>query len=62
MSKEKLERYIKYANELESRVSNKEIPSKHKHRPNQYKEFLDRELKAVKKKLEALAYSVPAKK
>lgn len=62
MSTEKLARYTKYANELKSKLSDKEVPSKHKNRPQQYREFLERELKTVNTKLEAIAYSMPSKK
>lgn len=44
---------VKYANELKAKLESKEVPSKHVNRPNEYREFLTRELKAVTAKLEA---------
>jgi SMC interacting uncharacterized protein involved in chromosome segregation len=44
---------VKYANELKAKLESKDIPIKHVNHPNEYREFLTRELKAVTAKLDA---------
>jgi len=54
MSKEELARQQKYADDIKSRLSEETVPSKHAHRPVQYREFLQRELKKVTAKIDSL--------
>lgn len=63
MSKEKLQKLNKYAEGLKSKLSDRTLPEKHKNRPEQYKQFLERELSTVNSKIEAMKISgVPDKK
>ena len=52
----------KYSNELKAKLADKTVPMKQLGRPVQYREFLERELKKVTTKLEALSFLVPSKK
>lgn len=51
MKKEKLVSLNKYLAELKSRLAS-DVPEKHKHRPNEYKELLQREIFKVNKTIE----------
>lgn len=62
MSKELLQKHTKYAESLRSRLSDKTLPEKHKNRPVEYKQFLERELQAVTSKIEFLRTGVSDKK
>jgi hypothetical protein len=57
MNKDLLPKQVKYAESLKSRLSETTIPEKHKNRPVQYREFLERELKKVNRKIEDLKLS-----
>lgn len=61
MSKEKLISITKYANEIKNKLSDV-VPSKHKNHANQYKAFLEKELKAANAKVENLKLSGADKK
>ena len=53
MSKEKLEKLIKYSQDVKSKLES-ETPKKHVGHPVEYRAFLERELKMVNKKIAAL--------
>lgn len=57
MSKEKLMKLTKYAEDVKSKLSSTTLSEKQKNRPVQYKQFLERELSAVSKQIEALKMS-----
>ena len=61
MSKEKLFSLIRYANDLKNKLTDA-IPEKHKNRPQQYKQFLEKELKATNVQVEALRLAGADKK
>lgn len=61
MEKDTLAKLVKYADGLKSRLSDP-LPAKHQHRPATYKQFLQREIDTVNKKIEALKMSLPAPK
>ncbi len=52
MNKEKLISLTKYQSDLKSKLSDP-IPSKHKHRPAEYKNFLKNEIRIVSDKIDA---------
>lgn len=56
MSKEKLKKIVVYSEKLKSKLQDKPSDKQSK-RPVQYKEFLERELKAALSKAEALKMS-----
>jgi hypothetical protein len=60
MSKEKIQSLTKYANDLKSKLSEKNIPEKQKNRPAQYKQFLEKELTATTVKIDSLKMTAPA--
>lgn len=60
MSKEKIQSLTKYAEHLKAKLSEKTLPEKHKNRPAQYKQFLERELSATTAKIDSLKISSPA--
>ncbi len=62
MSKEKIQRLSKYANDIKSKLSDKVLPEKQKNRPAQYKQFLERELSTVSAQIESMKMSVTEKK
>lgn len=62
MSKEKVLSLTKYANDVKSKLSDKELPPKHKNRGLQYKQFLEKELAQVSSKIENLKVSGDSKK
>lgn len=62
MSIHKLPSLVNYANQLQSKLADKEVPDKHKNRPQQYREYLEREFKSVNTKIENLKMMLPAKK
>lgn len=53
MNKETLGKLQKYAEHLKSRQESA-LPEKHKHRPDTYKQFLERELKVVNAKIDQI--------
>ena len=60
MTKEKMDSLKKYKAELQNKLADKEIPSKHKGHPESYKTFLTNELKAVSTKIsDALMAATP---
>ena len=61
MSKEKLQNLTKYADNVKSKLSS-QTPEKHKSHPAEYKQYLERELVATTKKIDALKLSEPAAK
>jgi hypothetical protein len=63
MSKEKLIKLTKYANDVKSKLSEKVLPEKQKNREVQYKQFLERELASTNSKIETLKMTLtPDKK
>ena len=62
MSKEKLLKLVTYQAKIKDKLSEKEIPEKHKNRVQQYKEFLTSELKKVTKTIETITISGDSKK
>jgi hypothetical protein len=62
MSKEKLQSLTKYANDVKSKLSSALLPEKHKSRPVQYRQFLERELTTVNAKIEFIKASGTADK
>jgi hypothetical protein len=56
--KEKLISLVKYAEEVKSKLSDIEVPLKHKNRPQAYREFLSRELVKVNRTIEELKLKV----
>lgn len=54
MSKESMNKLVKYSNDLKNKLSEKNLPEKHKDHPAQYKIFLERELQGVTNKIESL--------
>lgn len=54
MNKEQIPSLSKYVESLKSKLSDTDVPVKHKHRPEAYRDFLQRELKKASTKLEAL--------
>lgn len=61
MSKEKLQKANKYAEDLKNKLSSA-TPEKHKANPATYKQFLERELKVVQNKIDSLKLTEPSKK
>lgn len=61
MSKEKLIKQNKYAEELKNKLS-APTPAKHVGNPESYKLFLQRELAAATKKIDSLKLTEPSKK
>jgi hypothetical protein len=59
MGKETLQRYTKYATDIQNKLADKTLPEKQKNRPVQYRQFLERELAAVTAKIDALKMSAP---
>lgn len=57
MSHEKLAKHIVYAEKIKSKLSETSVPEKHKNRPVQYRELLERELKKVNRKIDDLKLS-----
>lgn len=57
MSKEVLQRQVRYAESIKSKLSDTVLPLKQRNRPAQYKLFLERELAAVNAKIESLKMS-----
>lgn len=55
--KETLDKAVKYASALKSKLSDVNLPSKHKDRPAEYKAFLTRELAKVNVKIDGLKLS-----
>lgn len=53
MSKEKVQKLQKYVDEMKSKLSG-EVPPKHQHAPESYRNFLTKEINMASKKLEAL--------
>lgn len=53
MSKDKVNKLQKYADDIKSRLSSA-VPEKHKNHPDTYKRFLDNELKTVTSQLDRL--------
>lgn len=56
MNQEKLEKAVKYANLMKSKLSDP-TPKKHEGRPAQYRELLEREYKKAARKVEDLKLS-----
>lgn len=54
MSKESLERYLKYAEKVKAKLSDTTVPEKHKGRSKEYRAFLERELKNTNTKIDSL--------
>lgn len=54
MSKEKLISLSRYSETLKNRLADPVIPEKHKNRANEYRQFLQFELKAVTTKIDYL--------
>lgn len=61
MSKEAIQRLTKYQADIKSKLDS-EVPSKHAHRVDSYKAFLNKELKMVTKKIDDLKMSAGDKK
>lgn len=61
MSKEALIKLNKYADDLRNKMS-APLSAKQKKRPTEFKQFLERELKAVTTKIDALKLTEPSKK
>lgn len=57
MSKEKTIKLTKYANDLKSRLSDKNVPLKQANRVKEYRQFLERELETVNSQIETLKTS-----
>jgi hypothetical protein len=62
MSKEKLIKLTKYANDVKNKLSDGTLSEKQKNRPKQYKAFLERELAAATAKIDAIRVSLPSDK
>lgn len=62
MSKEKLIKLTKYSDSIKSKLAEKVLPEKQKNRPEQYRQFLERELAMVTSKMDVLKMSVDTKK
>jgi hypothetical protein len=54
MSKEAIQKLTKYQNDVKSKLESKDLPAKHVKREKNYRQFLERELKTVSNKIEAL--------
>jgi hypothetical protein len=61
MSKEKLQKAVKYAEDLKNKLSSP-VSEKHSHSPATYKQFLERELKSVTNKIDSLKLTATDKK
>lgn len=61
MNQEKLEKALKYANLIKSKLSDP-TPDKHKNRPTQYRELLEREFKKATKKVDDMKLTGADKK
>jgi len=61
MSKEKLQSLTKYADNVKNKLSSS-VPEKHKNRSAEYRQYLERELAASTKKIEALRLLEPSPK
>ena len=59
MNAEALNKAQKYAKEIRERIASP-TPEKHKHREASYRQFLQWELAAVTKKIEAIQLATPA--
>ena len=62
MSKELLQKQVRYQNDLKTRLTDK-VPAKHVSREKEYRQYLQRELKTVTAKVDYLKMNVvPDKK
>lgn len=55
--KEALNKATKYVSALKSKLSDTNVPQKHKGRESSYREFLERELKKANAKIDDLKFS-----
>lgn len=62
MSKEALQKLVKYQGELKNKMDSKDLPAKHVNREASYRQFLAREFEAVSKKVEFLKMNDSSKK